>query len=69
MARDGVKEQIARQNSHPWTMHLERLKGAVGHDAIERITTQAIFDVLEVPQNSARSGLMGSDRQEIAALI
>jgi hypothetical protein len=29
---------------------LERICGAVGFDGVERITTQAVFDELEVPQ-------------------
>jgi hypothetical protein len=31
---------------------LERLRGKVGDDGIERITTQTLFDILEIPQRN-----------------
>jgi hypothetical protein len=40
----------------PWRLRLERLRGQVGDDGIERVTTQTVFDVLEVPQRSRRTG-------------
>lgn len=40
----------------PWLIPLERLKGRAGSDGIERISTQTVFDVLEVPM-AQRSGL------------
>ena len=45
-----ARENVARESAHPWTQRLQRLRGIVGGDGIERITTQAVFDVLEVPQ-------------------
>lgn len=33
----------------PWLISLERLKGRVGGDGVERISTQTVFDVLEIP--------------------
>jgi hypothetical protein len=33
----------------PWQSTLRKLKGKVGHDGIERISTNDVFDVLEVP--------------------
>src|SRR6478735_3763866 len=33
----------------PWEPTLRRLKGRVGQDGIERISTHDIFDILEVP--------------------
>lgn len=47
-----AREQAAQQPAHPWVARLERLRGTVGHDGVERITTQAVFDVLEVPQRA-----------------
>ena len=38
--------------AHPWTLRLQRLRGTVDHDGIERITTQAIFDRLDGPQKA-----------------
>jgi hypothetical protein len=40
----------------PWRLRLERLRGKVGDDAIERISTQSIFDVLELPQRARNAG-------------
>jgi hypothetical protein len=40
----------------PWRLRLERLRGKVGYDAIERISTQTIFDVLEVPERGRNAG-------------
>jgi hypothetical protein len=34
----------------PWRLRLERLRGKVGYDAVERVSTQSAFDFLEVPQ-------------------
>jgi hypothetical protein len=40
----------------PWLLPLERLQGNTGADGIERVTTQAVFDVLGVPQRDRRAG-------------
>jgi len=48
-------EAVAR-DADPWRMPLERLRGQVGDDGVERITTQAVLDVLEIPQRSRRAG-------------
>ena len=44
-----IAEMNAKQ-SDPWLARLERLQGKVGDDGIERISTQTLFDHLEVPQ-------------------
>src|SRR5260370_14421899 len=33
----------------PWGAALRKLKGRIGHDGIERVSTHDVFDVLEVP--------------------
>ena len=48
--------QAAPHNGDPWQLPLERLHGKIGDDGIERITTQLLFDILEVPQTSRRAG-------------
>jgi hypothetical protein len=40
----------------PWALRLERVRGKIGDDGIERITTQAVFDIFEVPQRGRRAG-------------
>ena len=48
----GAREQAVRQCAHPWVVRLEGLRGSLAHDGIERVTTQAVFDLLEVPQRA-----------------
>jgi hypothetical protein len=38
------------EGGDPWTLRLERVRGKVGDDGIERISTQTVFDHLEVLQ-------------------
>ena len=51
-----TRAKLATQNADPWRLRLERLCGHVGDDGIERITTQLLFDILEVPQRSRGAG-------------
>jgi hypothetical protein len=46
---------VAR-DADPWRLPLERLKGQTGDDGLERVTTQAVLDILEVPQRNRRAG-------------
>lgn len=49
-------EMAARDSADPWWVRLERVRGQIGHDGIERISTQAVFDYLEVLQRSRGAG-------------
>ena len=40
----------------PWRLPLERLQGQIGDDGVERLTTQRVLDILEIPQRARRSG-------------
>jgi len=42
------KQELARQDTDPWRLRLERVRGKVGDDGIERISTQTLFDHLDV---------------------
>jgi len=44
--------EIVPRNADSWRLPLERLRGKIGDDGIERITTQTVFDILEIPQRS-----------------
>ena len=35
---------------------MERVRGKAGYDAVERISTQDLFDLLEVPQRARTAG-------------
>lgn len=47
-----AKEAAQEKPAHAWAVRLERLRGTEGYDGVERITTQAVFDALEVPQRA-----------------
>jgi hypothetical protein len=50
-----LREAVAigqAQAADPWRLRLERVQGKVGDDGVERVSTQALFDLLEVPQRS-----------------
>jgi hypothetical protein len=49
---------LVKRDAHPWSNRLQFLRGVVGYDGVERITTQAVFDELEVPQK-ARTAAAG----------
>jgi hypothetical protein len=52
-----IREAAAAEETlDPWQQRLERLRGEIGDDGIERISTQAVFDILEVPQRSRGAG-------------
>ena len=44
-----LRDAAQEMDADPWQMRLERLHGKIGDDGIERIPTQTIYDILEVP--------------------
>jgi uncharacterized protein with PIN domain len=50
------REKHAAINGDPWQLRLERVRGRVGDDGIERVSTQTLFDHLEVLQRSRGAG-------------
>ena len=46
----------APQPVDPWRLRLERVRGATGFDGMERISSQTLLDILEVPQRQRRAG-------------
>jgi uncharacterized protein with PIN domain len=51
-----LQAEAAARATDPWRVRLERLHGRIGDDGIERISTQAVFDFLEVLQRSRGAG-------------
>ena len=47
MLRDTAQEARG-SDQHPWLVTLKKLKGKIGHDGIERVSTSDVFDALEV---------------------
>ena len=43
-------------DADPWRLRLERVRGRIADDGVERISTQTLFDHLEVPQRSRGAG-------------
>jgi hypothetical protein len=46
----------AAQPVDPWRLRLERVRGTAGFDGLERISTQTLMDILEVPQRRRTAG-------------
>jgi hypothetical protein len=50
------KQNQAEILGDKWLLPLGRLRGQIGDDGVERLSTQTILDVLEVPQCRRRAG-------------
>jgi hypothetical protein len=48
--------EVVARNADPWRLPLERLRGKIGDDGIERITTETVLDILEIPQRNRGAG-------------
>jgi hypothetical protein len=51
-----ARAEAVAETADPWCLPLERLHGQIGDDGIERVTTQVVLDLLEVPQRARRAG-------------
>jgi hypothetical protein len=47
--------QVATRNVDPWLYPLGRVRGHIDFDGLERVTSQTLLDLLEVPQRSRRA--------------
>ena len=59
--RERMREEAARlaavENTDPWRLTLERVRGKVDFfDNLERIPSQTLLDLLEVPQRNRTAG-------------
>ncbi len=50
------KEKLSAQRAEPWLVRLQRVRGQIGDDGIERISTQTLFDHLELLQQNREAG-------------
>jgi hypothetical protein len=48
--------ELSARSLDPWFIRLERVRGKVGDDGVERIATQTVFDHLEVRQRNRGAG-------------
>jgi hypothetical protein len=50
------REQTQALSVDHWHIRLERVRGKIGGDGVERVSTQELFDLLEVPQRKRTAG-------------
>ena len=51
-----AKVEAVALPAHPWLAPLQRVRGKVEFDGLERVSTQTLLDMLEVPQRSRTAG-------------
>jgi hypothetical protein len=51
-----AQAEMAARDIDPWRLPLERVRGKIDFDGLERVTTQMLFDVVEVPQRNRSAG-------------
>jgi hypothetical protein len=56
LAKLRAAHEETEQSVDPWRLRLERVRGTTGFDGLERISTQTILDILEVPQRKRTAG-------------
>jgi hypothetical protein len=49
-------QALAQATDDPWIAPLQRVRGRVEFDGLERVSTQTLLDMLEVPQHSRTAG-------------
>jgi hypothetical protein len=52
-----AEAEAVPQDIDPWRLRLERVRGKVDFDGMERVSSQTLLDLLEVPQRSRKPGL------------
>jgi hypothetical protein len=50
------RETVRARNADTWRLRLEGLRGKVGDDGIERVSSQAALDLLDVSQRGRGAG-------------
>ena len=51
-----AKSGALARSTDPWRLRLERVRGKIGYDGVERISTQDVFDCLGVLQRARTAG-------------
>lgn len=51
-----MKQKSAAQDCDPWWLRLECVRGKIDYDGLERVSSQTLLDILEVPQRDRRAG-------------
>ena len=51
-----AQTEVAARNGDPWRLPLERVRGKIDYDGLERVSSQTLLDILEVPQRRRTAG-------------
>jgi hypothetical protein len=51
-----AKVKTASRNVDPWRLPLERVRGKIDYDGLERVSSQTLLDILDVPQRCRTAG-------------
>jgi len=51
-----AEAEAVPQDTDPWRLRLQRVRGKLGYDGLERVSSQTLLDMLEVPQRSRTAG-------------
>jgi hypothetical protein len=51
-----TRAEAHARSADPWRLRLERVRGKTDYDGVERISTQDVFDLLEVSQRGRTAG-------------
>lgn len=54
---NAAEAENAAHDADPWRLRLERVRGKVEFDGLERVSTQTLLDALGVPQRSRTAGV------------
>ena len=55
--REEAAKAAAAETADPWRLYLERVRGKIDFfDRLERISSQMLLDLLEVPQRNRNAG-------------
>lgn len=50
------RDELRAQTSDPWYVRLEAVRGKIDDEGVERIGTQTLFDILEMPMKRRTAG-------------
>jgi hypothetical protein len=53
---EAAKAEALAHTADPWLAPLQRVRGKVAFDGMERVSSQTVLDMLEVPQRSRTAG-------------
>jgi hypothetical protein len=52
-----AQAEISARDPDAWRLPLERVRGKIDFDGLERVSSQTLLDLLEVPQRNRTAGI------------